>query len=235
MKKINWAWGAFFIFAGAMLILNQTDLLKGIGFWSLLLTLLLVPIFVQGIVHRNFPEILFPIAFWAIIYANPLGIQKFTPYPVLGCALFLSFGLSIIFPNKKFAHKYYKGERMDNSDNWISESLDGECIKISTRFSGATKYVNSQDFKSCEINCSFGGMKVYFDNAVMQGNESRIMIYSDFSGVELFIPKDWTADIAVDCRLGGVDEKGNIGAEKSGKIVHIGGNISFAGLTIRYV
>ena len=37
-----------------------------------------------------------------------------------------------------------------------------------TSFSSSIKYVNSDDFLGADVKCSFGGIKIYLDNALIQ-------------------------------------------------------------------
>lgn len=233
MKGKNLVWGLFFVVAAALVILNATGVLAGIGFWSLILTLLLIPVFVKSILCMNFGGIFFPVAIAAIIYAEPFGIENLVPWPVLGCALFLSIGLSIIFPKKRpWANMEYKH---DNSEDLINETVEGEHLSLSTRFGGSVKYVNSDDLSDVNIDCSFGGMKVYFDNAHLANHKATINLTSSFGGVEIFIPKEWNIKFDTSCSVGGVDEKGLKNAEKGEDHLLIRGKISFSGLTIIYV
>ncbi len=95
----------FFILAGVALIL---------GVWSVVISLLLVPVIVTSVRHLNFWGIFFPMAIMAILFDETLGIEKFTPWPVLGAALLLSVGFSFIFPyryrftQKQVDHPHYR-------------------------------------------------------------------------------------------------------------------------------
>ena len=106
MKNKNLIWGLFFILAGVALILDRTGLLGSVSVWSVVISLLLVPVIVTSVRHLNFCGIFFPMAIMAILFDETLGIEKFTPWPVLGAALLLSVGFSFIFP-----YRYRSEER----------------------------------------------------------------------------------------------------------------------------
>ncbi|MBQ2581352.1 MAG: hypothetical protein II574_06965, partial [Ruminococcus sp.] len=57
---------------------------------------------------------------------------------------------------------------------------------------------------------------------------------AEFSGVELYIPKEWTVKNMLRCKMGGLEEKGEKNAAKSGKFVVLTGDTSFSGVTIYY-
>lgn len=56
MKNKNLIWGLFFILAGVALILDRTGLLGSVSVWSVIISLLLVPVIVTSVRHLNFWE-----------------------------------------------------------------------------------------------------------------------------------------------------------------------------------
>ena len=54
MKNKNLIWGLFFILAGVALILDRTGLLGSVSVWSVVISLLLVPVIVTSVRHLNF-------------------------------------------------------------------------------------------------------------------------------------------------------------------------------------
>lgn len=236
--------GLFFIIVGASIICKALGVIPeidNIAMLNILLALMMVPVFVEGIIHVIFSFIFFPIAIELIIFRVPLGLEAITPWPVLGAALFLSLGCSLLVPrNVKWIKRQWNGDtlmdRYEGGENWTDENMaDGMSdLKMNTRFAGSSKYINSEDFRNCEISCSFGGTKVYFDKAVIQGNSANIKLNAEFSGVELYIPKEWTVKNLLRCKMGGVEEKGERNAAKSGKFVVLTGDTSFSGVTVYY-
>ena len=236
--------GLFFIIVGASIICKALGVIPeidNIAMLNILLALMMVPVFVEGIIHVIFSFIFLPIAIELIIFRVPLGLEAITPWPVLGAALFLSLGCSLLVPrNIKWMKRQWNGDtlmdRYEGGENWTDENMpDGMSdLKMNTRFAGSSKYINSEDFRNCEISCSFGGTKVYFDKAVIQGNSANIKLNAEFSGVELYIPKEWTVKNLLRCKMGGVEEKGERNAAKSGKFVVLTGDTSFSGVTVYY-
>lgn len=231
MKTSKIAWGLFFVAMAALIILNQTGIIGEISIVGIIISLLLVPVIITGIKNKNFFFMFIPLSIIAILFDEPLGIEKFTPWPLLACALFLSIGFHILFPAKN----KWKTEKFDNSQNWQAESSDGDHICFQNRFAGSVKYVTSKTFKDVNIRSSFGGMKVYFDNAEMYANEATAVIVSDFSGIELYVPKEWNVVSKLSFSFGGIDEKGEKNSVKNGKTLILEGNVKFAGVTVIYV
>lgn len=230
MKVRNVLWGLFFIAAGGLIIANQLGYLAGIGLFSLIVTIILIPVIVKSAMHLNFWGILFPFALLGIVYAEPLGITALTPWPILAVALFGSIGLSLIFGKTNYHHCSYHNE---NFDQVINEP-DGDTIELGVKFGSSIKYVNADDFKRGDFGCSFGAMKVYFDNAKLNPAGAEINIDVSFGALELYIPKSWNVANKLSTSFGGVEEKNrNYNAE--GSTVILNGRVSFSGVEIIYV
>lgn len=233
MKRERIFWGVVLIFGSIALIVKKLGYLGHINIFSIVLTIFLIGIMIKSIFKRNFSGILFPIAFICIIFDDKLGITAITPWTVLIAAALGSLGLSMIFHNKP--NKYF-----NNHHYWISKKSsityeeDENSIKLNTSFGASTKNINNLNFERIDINCSFGSMEIYFDNAILKDGRGTIMVDTSFSSVELYIPKSWIVENKVNTSFGGLDEKNrNVGTSEN--ILTIIGNISFAVVDIIYV
>lgn len=231
MKKSKWFWGFFFIAAAVVLVIGKLGILGDIGAWSLIFTVMFAATAIQSLFHRNVPGVLFSLAFLCIIYAEPLGITAITPWTVLGAALLGSIGISFFYHPKRSYSYHYSGT-MEEFDE--IETVEGNAMEFVTKFGSGIKYLNSDDFRSARIECSFGGMKVYFDNAVIRNGSAAVNLDVSFSGVELFVPKTWEVVDHANAVFGGVEEKNHNNASGDIKLV-LAGDIKFAGVTIIYV
>lgn len=232
MKKERVFWGVLFIVAGIFLVISKLGYFEGVNAFSLILTVFLVSIIVKSVPRLNFSGILFPIAFIGIIYDKQLGITAITPWTILLAALFGSIGLSMIF-NKHvnfLKHKHicedYKFETIDVED----ESHVG----FRNSFGESIKYINTDKFEQADLNCSFGSMKIYFDNAVMSNETALVRIDASFSGIELFVPRTWKIEDRTHVFLGGISEKNKSDQIKTNTLILVG-DISFAGVEIIYI
>lgn len=237
MKIKNVFWGIFFLLAAVLVIVNQLGYLAGINVFSLILTIFLVGIMIKSAMYINFGGILFPFAILGIIYAEPLGIQELVPWPILAAALFGSIGLSFLFHRswknrwQEFKNKYYNEEGFEE----IINDADSETVKCKVNFGSSIKYVNTEDFKKGYFFCSFGAMKLYFDNAKIQGTEAEIYVENSFGAMELYLPKDWNIINEINCSLAGVEEKNSKPYKEGAPQVTIKGKASFSGIEIIYV
>ena len=72
------------------------------------------------------------------------------------------------------------------------ESLQGgQKIFFRTNFSSAVKYVSASNFEYAALECSFGNMKVFFDDARIPGGSATIDLSVSFGAVQLYLPKEW--------------------------------------------
>ncbi|MGN0594632.1 MAG: LiaF transmembrane domain-containing protein [Hominimerdicola sp.] len=236
-RKNNLIWGIFFVLSALIVLLGKLGLFAEVSVLSLVATCLLIPVIILSIKNVYFSGIFFPIAFIAIMFSKPLGIENITPVPVLVAALFLSIGMYLIFPKKSvWGSVIYNSDSIKGGDveNFNSDDINGEEISAGGSFTGSTKYVNSQNLKAVNVNCRFSGMKIYFDNAQMAGNFAFVNIDAEFSGIELYVPKSWAVCNDSVCTLGAVTEKGARFSNASKTLV-LRGKSSFSGITIYYV
>lgn len=233
MKSERTFWGFIFIAGAVFLILSKLRLFQGFTLFSLILSILLVAVMLKGIVRKRFPEIFFPAAFLCIIYSDILGISRLTPWPILAAALLASIGCSLLFNKNNYCQET-DTSRHSNSFPTDTEQIEGEHIMFRTSFGSSIKYINSDNFEYATIRCSFGSMRVYFDNALIQKGNATINLDVSFGGVELFIPKTWTVINTADFTFGSMDEK-NHNQSSGVPTLTLTGDANFAGVTIIYI
>lgn len=234
MKKERIFWGIYFILGALFILAAKMGFVAEVSFWSLIWTIFVAAILIKSIIRLNFFGIFFPLAILGIIYAVPLGITAIVPWPLLGAALLISIGCSIIFPHKnKFSIKFDHHHNHDDFEEIINEE-DGENIRHSVSFGSCIKYINTENFEYARLDCSFGAMNVYFDNAIMQKPEATVRVDNSFGGMELYFPKTWLVVNQMDSAFGGIEEKGHATPDGLHK-VYLQGDNSFGGITIYYI
>lgn len=225
MRKVFW--GLFFILSATFVIVNQLGYFTSLGLWTVLFTIFIIPVFVTSLLKLNYFGILFSLAFTGIVYSEPLNLSSVTPWPLLLAALLGSIGLSIMFGKKPNWKK-----KINPADQVINET-DDKRVDVVVNFGSVIKYVNSENFEVANLSCSFGEMKVYFDDAKVKEN-AVINLDISFAGVELFIPKDWKIVNNVNVSLAAVDQQ-NSPSSKPTKTVTLQGKVHLAGVEITYV
>ena len=128
---------------------------------------------------------------------------------------------SIIHPKKR----HIEIEDIEYSTNSI--------INITSSFGEKVQYIQTNDLQYVTIDSKFSGLKLYFDQATIQ-NQATIEIDGNFTGIELYVPKEWSVQSRVRAFFGGVDEKGQ--PSSSGyPTLNITGRVHFGGIEIHYI
>lgn len=228
MRRERIFWGLFFIIGAVALVVGKLGFLEGISLWTVLFTIFLAACLVKSIFNKSMTGVLFSAAFLCIVYSDPLGIKALTPWTVLLAALLGSIGFSIL-RRPRIYHQC-----CNSSAQFAQETVEGQRIYLDASFCGSTKYVRSDDFKGAELHCVCGGMKVYFDNAVIREGQADLRLDVNLSGVELFVPKEWNVVNEARITMGGIEEK-NRSATTGVPVLRLIGKMNLSGLTIMYV
>ncbi|MDD6306721.1 MAG: LiaF-related protein [Clostridiales bacterium] len=232
MKGKKIFWGIFFILAAVIVIISKMGMIPDVGVFHILITAFMIWMFVEGIHHRNFFEILFSIAFICIIYDEPLGIEALTPWTVLAAALLGSIGLSMLFRGKKKTQ--FSVDWSDNKKGGNSEQCNGEHVHCENNFGSAIRYINSDNFCNAHLENNFGSMTIYFDNAIIQGASAYVEVENNFGETILYIPKEWKVENHLEHSFGTINEYGRPQGS-SNATLHIRGEANFGHIDINYV
>lgn len=233
MKKDKLFWGLFLIAAAVLILVAKLGVFPDMSVAKIFWTLVFGVALVKSVVNLSFSGIFFSLAFLGIVYDTELGITAITPWTILLVALLLSIGIGLIYTPKK---KKAVGKHCPPKDGdfVVYDEEDGNRFDFSSSFVGSIKYVNSDNFEYANIDARFAGMKVYFDNAIIQNGHATVNLNVSFAGVELYVPKSWRVDNQMTATLGGVEEKNRSGGG-DGPILTLRGNVSLGGITILYV
>lgn len=234
MKNRKIFWGIFFIVMAVIVVISRFDILPNISVFTFLATVIFGWVLLDGIRHRNFYEILFPIAFLYILYDEPLGIELLTPWTVLVAALFLSIGLTLLFGGKKHHKHAIEFEWNSNGIGKNNEQCGGESIHCENNFGAAIRYIHSDCFAKAHLENNFGTMTVYFDNAIIQGNIANVKVDNNFGEMILYLPKEWRIQNNLQHCFGSINEHGKP-IETSNATLHLYGDTSFGNVEIYYV
>lgn len=228
MKKRNIFWGIFFIAAAVFLIASKMGYFAEVNVASFILGVLIAVWFIKSLLKLEYTGIFFSAAFLCIVFAKPLGITDLTPWPVLGAALLGSIGCSFLFPKRNKLNRHHM-------DRDASVEYDNEQkVYCHCKFGAVIKYINSEDFREANMDCSFGGLKVYLDGAHILEDHAEIHVDMSFGGLELYVPREWEVINEINAVFGGVEEKNRM-ISPTGPTLYLSGNLKFAGVTIIYV
>lgn len=235
MKSSKVFWGIFFILAAIYVIVSKFGILPDIGVFSIMITVFLIWMFIEGVRHVNFFEMLFSVAFICIVYDDQLGITALTPWTVLGAALFGSIGLSMIFggvKKKNYGASMHAGGQGNMGSD--SEHCTGEQIRCENNFGSAIRYINSDNFKNAQVENNFGTITVYFDNAIVQSGSAFVNVENNFGETNLYVPKEWKVQNNLERSFGAINEIGN-SVGTSNTMFFINGSANFGAINVHYI
>jgi len=157
-------------------------------------------------------------------------------------AVLLSIGLSILI-RKRHCFKgrglIYDGDnfhKFNDSPEEIIDNKDESNIEVFVKLGSTIKYVNTENFRYARLVNKLGGMKVYFDNAKIEGKEATIELNGNMCGYELYIPSSWRIINKLDVTASGIDEKNRRRYDgKDEKTIKLVGNVTMSGIEIIYV
>lgn len=241
MKEKNVFMGLLLIAIAVFLILNQFGVVAlGINVWNILLAGLFIGLLLKGIKDRSFFGIFFSLAFLWLIFDDVLGVYHVASGTVMIIALLLSIGFSYLFPKKQGEQKkkidweeYENGDKVGEHQRVVDETTENS-VYCSNTFGATTKYINSINLQRATLDCSFGEIKAYFDNAVVQNQSVEICVHVSFGSIELYIPREWTVVQNAHVFAGSVNEK-NRNCSDGRPVAELVGEVSFGAVTIIYV
>ena len=248
MKKGKIIWGLVLIVIAALIIVGGFGILPNIT-WRLIVSVLMAVICVNSIWNLEFFGIFFPLAIIGILYNQELHIETITPLPILAATLLLSIGFNMIFGKATAqrraghatdhcqAHVYRNenGEEMhQTSFGENTEQVVGDTLYFKNSFGAASKYVNTDNFQSASLENSFGELKVYFDNAIMQQPQATIVVSNSLGETQIYLPKSWNIDNQVSVTMGSVFEKNRNMPENLHKVL-LTGSVTMGELQIIYI
>lgn len=180
-------WGILFLLGAAAFLVSRLGLLEGVGFWSILFSIGLVAILIKNLARRSWGGILFSLAFLVIVNDELLKLEAITPWPVLGAALLGTIGLNLLFPKVHRAKSY---KLIAGGEHTAGDYVSGDRASYENTFGSTVKYVTGE-VSRIHLDNAFGGMEVYFSDAVLKDHRANIKIDSAFGRVVLYVPESW--------------------------------------------
>jgi len=255
MKMNKFIWGVCCIIAAALVLVNQLGVFKHFNLWFLLFAIFLIPNIISGIARRNFFQFFCSLGILFIIYRyfykNLWGFFLFpriSSWSIMLAMILLAIGFSSIFKSQKSqgasssssseqynTHEHYSHDTDASDRNHDSTEYSNDSdIYCSVSLGGCSKYPHTQNLQRGFLDCNFGSLKVFFDNATPHPNGATLNVECSLGSIELFIPRSWNVILNIDASLGSVEEQARP-AYANGPVVTISGNVSLGSLIIRYV
>lgn len=238
----HWFWGLFFLVCAVILVASKMGWFSyHLNMWTLILTLILAAATIKSIVYFSVPGTIFSLAFISMLYSKPLGITNLVPWTILGAALLLSIGLSLVLqPLKRRSHRHHQHIFVNESINGgehFSQSTTSDYesdVTVNVRMGSAIRYVQSANFQYALINVTMGDAKVYFDKAAVIQNQANIELTGSMGDIDLYFPKEWNTQIQLNSFIVEASEVG-LKPTKTGPLIVINGDFKMGDITIHYV
>ena len=234
-------WGLFFLVAAVAVSCQIFGILTfEINIWWIILGIFLVAIAIKSLFSLNWLGVFLPTAVIITILNYQTDLLSLSGQAIGGTyavAVLLSIAFYILFHSRK--QSWSKCIGIGDADFRRSrETIDSEDsseVAVDTHFSSAIKYVSSNDFRKATIDCSFGAVKIFFDNATPSRDGAIIDVDCSFGAVEMYIPKNWNIQNDLDTSFGGIEEKNRAVLTDNSPVVRLIGDSNFGGVTIIYV
>ena len=225
MKKENVLWGLGFIIVGILVLVNALGILEinvfFKGWWTLFI---IVPCFVNIFKDNDKTASIIGTVFGIFLLLAVRDVINFDLlWKILLPLVLIIIGLSLIFKDK------------------VSDKVKDEIKKLNKNskdvytatFSGQDLNFDDEEFKGCELNAIFGGIKCDIKNAKLK-DDVVINASSIFGGITLYVPKDVNVKVVSNSIFGGVSGNYNKNKnDKKGKTIYVNATCLFGGVEIK--
>lgn len=243
----NFLWGIILLLIAVGIIMYKLEspimsFIPSISIWQLILGVALICILINAIIDISFEGILFSLAFLGIVFKEELHIEAIVPWTILISALLGSIALNLLLGKFKNKHEHNHCKSFDrntaNCNNHTfsatKDTLEGDRIFERVTFGGGTKYIHSDNFQYAQFDCTFGGLEVFLDKVKVPSKTATIEINSQFSGVDLYIPKNWDVNNNIS-NFAGAITPGKIRVEDPEVVLTLIGSNKFGGIDIKRI
>lgn len=224
MKRMGmrWFWGVVLILAGVALLLNSMGTANMhnllVHYWPVILIVLGVGEFINS----DYMSGMFWLLAGVIIGLFTTGVINYSGdiwqiiWPVLIILIGIRFLLRPMFRDKI--------------------DIDKEAFASSSAvFSGNNKKISSKDFRGCQTNAVFGGVKIDLRDVKLNPKGAVVDVFAAFGGVEILVPRTMPVRIDAVAIFGGHDDKrtDTKSADFSGPTLVIRGEVIFGGIEVK--
>lgn len=208
--------GVLIIAATILWMLSKLGYLGDVITGHIIVSILWIAWLIKGSIERKSFSIFMSLAFLAIVWDKELGIEAITPWPVIGAAILLTIGCSLIFKGskrKKWEYKYsYNANKYDNNNQKkFSENKNNSENDNNTTNETNTNYGKSQPHESYtdgeyvyHMN-RFSGTQKYIDSQ----NLKSVEIINRAGGMEVYLDNAKAAGdkvyMRIECIAGGME------------------------------
>ena len=223
MKKTNILWGIVFVILGIILGLNALEITNinifFSGWWTLFI---IVPSFIDLFNdHDKTGSIIGLVIGITLLLAAQDLISYELIFKLCVPTILVIIGLSLIFKD------LFQSNVKKAFANFDSKNAPSHFVA----FGGENFNYDNEEFKDCEMNAIFGGLKCDLKKAKIK-DDVVIKATSIFGGIDLLVPDNVNIKVTAVPIFGGVSNN-TIPKENSTKTIYIKATCLFGGLEIR--
>lgn len=225
MKKENVLWGLGFIIVGILVLVNALGIIEinvfFKGWWTLFI---IVPCFVNIFKDNDKTASIIGTVFGILLLLAMRDVINFDLlWKILLPLVLIIIGLSLIFKDKV----------SDKVKDEIKKLNKNSKDEYTATFSGQDLNFDDEEFKGCELNAIFGGIKCDIKNAKLK-DDVVINASSIFGGITLYVSKDVNVKVVSNSIFGGVSGNYNKNKnDKKGKTIYVNATCLFGGVEIK--
>lgn len=233
-------WGIIFISGAAAVILSGLGVLKGIGFWTIVLGIFLIGMIFSGVARRKWGIVIVELILLLWLVCGAIGVKMpLSVWQIFGAGCLAMIGLHFLFPHNRrrgFARPGIQidpnllGERAGEYD--IVPSNTRENVNCNIVFGSSVKYITSPCLRQVSANIVFSNLHLYLDNAVLVNGEAVVNVDAVFSSMAITVPKEWRVKTDVEHIFSEVDGDDWDGASTEECILYIVGKAVFSSVKV---
>jgi len=93
----------------------------------------------------------------------------------------------------------------EQADVVIEEGDDDNNPYISVKLGGISRYLRSERLETVRLDCSLGGLEVYFDHVQLSPDGAEAFVDCSLGSVEMYVPGHWRVINDISASLGNVE------------------------------
>jgi len=108
--------------------------------------------------------------------------------------------------------------------------------RISVSFGEICRYLHADRLETVRLECSFGSLEVYFDQAQLSPGGAEVSVSCNFGSVELFVPRHWRIIHNMSATLGSAEVNGSFEpSDENAPTLTVTGNVSFGSIEVNRI
>ena len=227
MKKVsNLLWGIVLIVIGIIFGLNALDIadinIFFDGWWTLFI---IVPCFIDLFTEDEKTGSIIGLVIGVCLF---LCCQEILDFEIIlkliVPVILVIIGVSLIFKDTmktKIKEEINKLNKKNPNSNEYCAMFGSQNINFS-----------QEEFKGCELNAVFGGIKCDLTDSIIKNN-AVINASAIFGGITIYAPEDVNIKVVSSSVLGGVSDERKVKAKDSKTTIYINASCIFGGVEIK--